>query len=342
MKKAIITAAVVASVLPAYSQVVQVKPIESSKPQPVATDVVEVRGVSNDTLSVLNDIRRLAPEREAEVQAALKLESEAEANVILDTILADVKDDDRERAVTRLRLEDVNRTALDRKEYVDYMTRRLQGTVTVEEAPESFRTRVRVESDPNVVAYQPRYYGPGRRVVTYRTLDEVPPVLRASGRLNRVEVTEINGRPFRDDLVVVDDMPEAYIQEGAYAVTYVVDPNTEITRSDILFEQGTTNFADAYSYDVVVDLAMAMKNPALSGRSFIIEGHASAEGDYVSNLNLSQRRAERIARELIRYGVPRASLVPVGYGESEATYPSNAAENLRAVDRRVSVFSLSQ
>ncbi|MDF1739962.1 MAG: OmpA family protein [Verrucomicrobiales bacterium] len=341
MKTAILTAAVIAGVIPAYSQVVEVNPVDSSKPLPVAADV-EVRGVSNDTLSVLNDIRRLAPEREAEVQAALKLESEAEANLILDTILADVRDDKKESVVERLRLEEVNRTEEERREYVEYMTRRLQGSVTVEDAPESFRTRVQVEADPTVVVRQPRYYGPGRRVVTYRTLDEVPPVLRASGRLNRVEVTEINGRPFRDDLVAVGDMPESYLQPNAYAVTYVVDPNTEITRSDILFEQGTTNFADAYSYDIVVDLAMAMKNPALSGRSFIIEGHASAEGDYVSNLGLSQRRAERIARELIRYGVPRASLVPVGYGESEATYPSDAAENLRAIDRRVSVFTLSR
>jgi outer membrane protein OmpA-like peptidoglycan-associated protein len=87
---------------------------------------------------------------------------------------------------------------------------------------------------------------------------------------------------------------------------------------------------------------MAMKDPALSSQAFIIEGHASAEGDYASNLALSQARAERIARELIRFGVISSQLVPVGYGESEAAVPAASAEPLRAQDRRVTVFALNR
>ncbi len=314
--------------------------------------VVQTRAVSDETLAVLRDIRRIAPEREGEVQSALKVQSDAEANLILDNILADAKDDVRKAQAARLELDVVNRTAQERADYVDYMSRRLQGQVAVTEAPASFRSRVVtapatttetivVPATPETVApRQPRYYGPGRRVITYRTREEIPPVLLASGQLKRVEITEVAGSPFRNDLVLVDDMPAAYIEPDAYAVSYVVNPNTEITRNDILFQQGTTDFADAYSYDVVVDLAMAMKSPALSGQAFIIEGHASAEGDYSSNLSLSQARAERIARELARFGVSHSHLVPVGYGESESTYPADAPEELRRQDRRVTVFSL--
>jgi outer membrane protein OmpA-like peptidoglycan-associated protein len=37
-------------------------------------------------------------------------------------------------------------------------------------------------------------------------------------------------------------------------------------------------------------------------RQVSLWGHASAEGDYGQNLQLSQERAERISRELVRHG----------------------------------------
>ncbi len=338
-----------ALLLPSFSLAQDgVRPISSSANQPTAevqsTTVVR-RDLSPETLSVLRDIRRESVDREAEIQAALNLRSEAEANVLLDTILADVRDENAEVvARQRLGLDVVNRTAQDREDYVGYMTQRLQGNRV--DAPLSYQSRIAAapapESDVVVQAYQPRFYDDNRRVITYRTRSEIPAVLLASNQLKRVQVTEVAGSPYMNDLVVVDDMPEAYIAPSAYAVSYAVDPDTLITRDDILFVQGSTEFADAYSYDIVVDLATALNNPALANYSFIVEGHASAEGDYTTNLNLSQLRAERIAREMIRFGVSSSRLIPVGYGENEARYPANAAENLRATDRRVVVFRLAQ
>lgn len=334
----------------------RVAPVNSSQPLPVtgtadanvgavpvdtADGTTRVRAVSQETLNVLRDIRSIAPEREAEIQAALRLESDAEANLVLDTLLAKAKDDVRAGKAGRLALVDVDRTEQDRTESVTYIQRRLRGDVALDAAPPSFRNRVVTE--PTVTTTTPlRFYGPGRRVITYRSREEIPPVLLASGRLKRVEIAEVGGSPFRADLVLRDDQPAAYIAPEAYAVSYLVNPETEITRNDILFEQGTTNFLDAYSYDLVADLASALVDPDLAGQAFIIEGHASAEGDYTSNLALSQARAERIARELVNFGVNRAQLVPVGYGESEAAHPADAAEPLRAQDRRVTVFTLQQ
>ena len=74
--------------------------------------------------------------------------------------------------------------------------------------------------------------------------------------------------------------------------------------------------------------------------TFVIEGHASAEGDYAKNLQLSQERAERISRELVRHGVSAERLMPVGYGEAEAASPADAAEADRRLDRRVVVFRM--
>jgi hypothetical protein len=85
---------------------------------------------------------------------------------------------------------------------------------------------------------------------------------------------------------------------------------------------------------------IAIADPALEGESFVVEGHASSEGLYDENLSLSQARAERIVREMVRYGVPASRLIPVGYGENEAEYPSTADENLKATDRPVTLYRL--
>jgi outer membrane protein OmpA-like peptidoglycan-associated protein len=120
-------------------------------------------------------------------------------------------------------------------------------------------------------------------------------------------------------------------------VSYPVAANTTITSHDILFQQGSTRFADDHSYDMVLALSDAMLDPELAGQSFVIEGHASAEGSVVENQALSQLRAEAIVRELVRGGVAPERLIPVGYGENEAHHPAEAAEDLRRQDRRVVV-----
>ena len=71
---------------------------------------------------------------------------------------------------------------------------------------------------------------------------------------------------------------------------------------------------------------------------FLIEGHTDAVGDEISNLTLSDRRAETVARILIEeYGVPAENLVVEGYGESDLkvdTADANA-ENRRVTLRRI-------
>jgi outer membrane protein OmpA-like peptidoglycan-associated protein len=108
-----------------------------------------------------------------------------------------------------------------------------------------------------------------------------------------------------------------------------------------LFVQGSTQFADPLSYDIISSLADAIKELPSEER-FVVEGHASAEGSYDDNMVLSQQRAERIVREIVRRGIQPNRLLPVGYGESEARHPENAEEALRSEDRRVVVFRLKE
>jgi outer membrane protein OmpA-like peptidoglycan-associated protein len=68
---------------------------------------------------------------------------------------------------------------------------------------------------------------------------------------------------------------------------------------------------------------------------FLIEGHTDAVGSAVSNLTLSDRRAESVALALTEYfGIPPENLVVQGYGESDLRVASQADERL---NRRVAV-----
>lgn len=245
----------------------------------------------------------------------------------------------KDRTPHRLPYDQVGRTDVERRDSVDYMVHRFRGEGGYRQAPPGYDSGGRYGYNEYGQQYQPHYYDGNRRVVYYNSRDEIPPVLMAYNRLDRVHVSPYDQSPYRYDSGYYHDIPDTYRSRDAYALSYSVDPNTVMSRDDILFQQGSTDFADAYSYDIVVDLAEAMRSSELSNTQFIIEGHASAEGDYSSNLRLSQLRAERIARDLVDMGVDPNRLIPVGYGEAESQYPADAAENFRALDRRVMVFA---
>lgn len=125
-------------------------------------------------------------------------------------------------------------------------------------------------------------------------------------------------------------------------LSYKVDPESKVARDNILFRKGSADFADDASVEVVVTLAEALKHPDLQGLQFVIEGHASAEGDASANRNLSQLRAEQIVSVLASLGVAEDRLVPVGFGESQARFPETSPEALLKKDRRVLIFRLDR
>jgi len=86
-------------------------------------------------------------------------------------------------------------------------------------------------------------------------------------------------------------------------------------------------------------LAGAMKDPALAGLEYRVEGHTDAVGGGAANLRLSQRRAESVRDFLAKAsGVDPARLAPLGMGMSRLADPANPTA---AVNRRVVVVSLA-
>ncbi len=77
---------------------------------------------------------------------------------------------------------------------------------------------------------------------------------------------------------------------------------------------------------------MIERNP---NEVFLVEGHTDAVGSAASNLALSDRRAESVAKALTEYfDVPPENLVVQGYGESELKIDTQAGE---VKNRRVAV-----
>lgn len=243
-----------------------------------------------------------------------------------------------------------------RREATTYFQQRLRGREVEGPPPEFFgRSRHRRDRrDPQAGEFiderigftRPRYLNEGRRYVHYDSRSAIPAILMAAQAMNQVrfqparEIAPIfYGRQEVSAPRAMPLPPENYRGDDSWVVSYPVDEQSMVSSEDILFLQGSTQFSDPYSYEVVGALADAMK--AMPGEErFVIEGHASAEGSYDSNMVLSQQRAEHIVREIVRRGVSPYRLLPVGYGESEARHPADADERLRRQDRRVVVFRM--
>jgi len=311
---------------------------------------------SAETNRALAD-RNVSRDRTRDAEIARKLDNDDDAKTLVYSILGGAaagaiagnlvsRDSDpryRDGRYHRLPPEQVGRGPRDREQSVDFLSRRFRGGAAWDEAPASWHRHSSYEGSGYV--HQPYYFNGNRRVVYYQSYQNIPPILLASQRLTLIEVATLADSPYRLDAsepAYYENLPEAYRQDDSYAVSYEVDPESAVILDDILFEQGSTAFSDAYSYDLVADLADAMNSTDVVDERFVIEGHASAEGDYNANHSLSQERAERIARDLVDMGVSPDRLVPVGYGETEARFPDGSIEEERSLDRRVMIFRMNE
>ena len=268
-------------------------------------------------------------------QRKLQLQGRDDARRMVNDILG--KDSRLSRAeLNRLDQSEARRAAReDRRAAAEFLRQRLRGQAEIRQLPPFFRSPAPAEAAAGEpVLPEPYFIHGGRRYVFYPSREDIPAVLLASAALERVSImpaAELNAAVFGERI------PAEYRGRDVWVVSYPVVTSSTITSHDILFLQGSTQFADGHSYDMVLALTEDMLDSELADARFAIEGHASAEGTSADNQMLSQLRAEAIVRELVRGGVAADRLIPVGYGESEAHHPADAAESLRKQDRRVVV-----
>jgi outer membrane protein OmpA-like peptidoglycan-associated protein len=159
---------------------------------------------------------------------------------------------------------------------------------------------------------------PTRGRVTISSANDDAELKAALARLQAEEL----GRSF--SLRQIREIP----QVRALAATVEVNAITFDSGSAAITASEAAKLADLG--DIINNLIAA--NP---GEIFLIEGHTDAVGSASSNLTLSDRRAESVARALTEYfAVPPENLVVQGYGEGELLIPTTGDER---ANRRVAV-----
>lgn len=123
-----------------------------------------------------------------------------------------------------------------------------------------------------------------------------------------------------------------------YAEVRALAPTIDV--ESITFETGSAAILPSEAAKLS-ELGAFMQRRIDQDRSemFLIEGHTDAVGSAVSNLALSDRRAESLALALTEYfGVPPENMVVQGYGEGELRIATDSDEprNRRAVVRMIS------
>lgn len=106
-----------------------------------------------------------------------------------------------------------------------------------------------------------------------------------------------------------------------------------VTLGDVLFETGKAELLPTASPRLDKLAEFLRQYP---DRRLLVEGYADAVGSDRYNLELSQRRAESVARALVQRGVDPARITTRGYGESYSVADNTSAEG-RALNRRVEV-----
>jgi len=138
--------------------------------------------------------------------------------------------------------------------------------------------------------------------------------------------------------LIVEDEPEPLVfEEGELAKVHL----DEIKIVDMPeFVVNTNILKGERSFDILAAVATILNEEASIGH-IVIEGHASQEGSFDHNYELSESRARRIYEELIKAGVPASRVSYRGKGEVEPIVMGEDEASLQA-NRRVEFHIVRQ
>lgn len=117
------------------------------------------------------------------------------------------------------------------------------------------------------------------------------------------------------------------------SIEITCEPATDYTLKSLQFETGKALILSS-SFPMLNELAdLLLRKPNLKIGVF---GHTDSEGDDVSNLKLSQQRADAVKDYLVKKGVPGDRIKALGCGEYKPI-ADNKTEKGRAANRRTEV-----
>ena len=112
-----------------------------------------------------------------------------------------------------------------------------------------------------------------------------------------------------------------------------------VTFHEVLFASGSAELTPRARREIE-RMAVALSQPQAIARQIAIEGHTDAIGTDAYNLDLSRRRAEAVALELVARGVRRDRLTIEAFGKRKPVAPNTLPDGKdnpagRALNRRV-------
>ena len=130
---------------------------------------------------------------------------------------------------------------------------------------------------------------------------------------------------------------------GKHSLSGVEEPRGVTVRfDDLSFAPGKAGLSHQ-DRKTFRNLAKVLKDPLVIDRPIAVEGHTDSIGKAVYNLDLSRRRAQAVAQELIFNQIRAARITVRGYGEKfpiQANTNPDGTDNpaARAQNRRVEVI----
>lgn len=115
----------------------------------------------------------------------------------------------------------------------------------------------------------------------------------------------------------------------------LTDRGVSIHLPDVLFGFNKADLTRDAEFNVK-DIASILRKDA-AGREVLVEGHTDSVGSEEYNQDLSSRRADTVARELIKDGTDRGLVSSKGFGKTKPI-ASNDSQSGRARNRRVEII----
>ena len=212
---------------------------------------------------------------------------------------------------------------------------------------------VTVRDEGGYIVRREKVLADGTRIILYDAFDipprryrdydrELPPLRISIPRDQYI----VSGRAYdRRSLAEVFLAPPVVQLEDRYTLQEVRenqrlrDMVRRVDLDTITFETGSA-YVSASQVPYLADIAGGMLDAIDNDPQalFLVEGHTDAVGSDISNLTLSDRRAETVARILVEaYGVPPENLIVQGYGEQFLKVQTDgpSAENRRVTVRNI-------
>ncbi len=163
------------------------------------------------------------------------------------------------------------------------------------------------------------------RAIVSVTYNKMPP----KSKSEEVAVTVFESNVTDDDLSKIVEEPEPEPEPEPPKELATVTQKEIVIRDPLKFHEGTERILP--ESQATLDFVAKLMAENADIQSLIIEGHASGEGSFEYNYELSRKRSEAVFRELVESGVSPDRLSYRSFGEVRPAKEGDDAANRRVV-----------